>query len=103
MEKCSEKAQVYRTEDYASFGRNLCVTLFLDVISRRTLDSVGWASIEFILTSMEQQGFSCFNKFLTITTNDIFGLHQIESKKKKKAKWGTKTFIYNGKEKRKEC
>ena len=82
LEKCSEKAQVYRTEDYASFGRNLCVTLFLDAISRRTLDSVGWASIEFILTSMEQQGFSCFNKFLTITTNDIFGLHQIESKKK---------------------
>lgn len=52
---------------------------------------MGWASIWFILTSMEQQGFACFNKFLTITTDDLFGLHQIESKKKKKkrkAKWG---------------
>lgn len=87
LEKCSEKAQVYRTEDYSSFGRNLCVTLFqhLDVISRRTLDSVGWASIWFILTSIEQQGFACFNKFLTITTDDLCGLHQIESKKKKKS------------------
>ena len=45
---------------------------------------MGWASIWFILTSMEQQRFSCFNKFLTITTDDLFGLHQIESKKKKK-------------------
>ena len=49
----------------------ISVTLFqlLDVISRRTLDSVGWASIWFILTSMEQQGFSCFNKFLWTSPN----------------------------------
>lgn len=86
LEKCSEKAQVYRTEDYASFGRNLCVTLFLDVISRRTLDSVGWASIWFILTSIKQQGFACFNKFLIITTDHLFGLYQIESKEKKEKK-----------------
>lgn len=38
---------------------------------------VGWASsIWLILNLMEQQGFACFNKFLTITTKDLFGRYQ---------------------------
>lgn len=82
MKKGSAKAHVERTEDRVGFGRNLGVTFsqLSDLIPKKTLDSVVRPSIQFIFSFMEQQGFASFNKFPTITTEDLFGLHQKESK-----------------------